>query len=498
MVGKYLLFNTRFKQNKERLSYFCLQSIVLAMKKILLLLGLGFSLTAYSQNLVLDETFNVGTGTDFRVNDIHVLEGGKILIAGNFNNYNGHPAPGIARLNSDGSFDDTFSVNLTSNNFNEIIVEEDGKILAVGEFSGIYRFNSDGTADASFTPPSLTTGGYGPANIAKQGDKYIVTGGFSVVVSGTGLYTDILRLNNNGTVDTGFALSGMSDSFDFGKILVQEDGKLFIAGKFTYYGNAEVNNLMRLTANGQLDTTFNAGSGPAGMVREAIQLPDGKYIVSGQFESYNGEPVHLMVKLNNDGTKDNSFTYMPNVGLPEDGIIGMTIILQDDGKLLVSGDFKDAMQSIEGTPDGSVPVYVCRLNADGSVDPGFAGGNKFNGSVNVIAFQQDEKMLAGGMFYEFAGASRKTIARFTQEVLSVDENDMNMFKAYPNPVSQMLYFDGVQDSGVVTVYNMLGSTIYKSTFTEGSSLDMSGFTNGLYIVKLESGDKVFTQKIIKQ
>lgn len=467
------------------------------MKKTLLLLSLGLSFAAYSQNLVLDETFNVGTGTDFRISDIHILEDGKIMIAGSFDNYNGHPAPGIARLNSDGSFDDTFIVNLTSNNFDEIIIEDDGKIVGVGVFTGIRRFNTDGTFDTSFTPPPLTTGGYGPGNIAKQGDKYILTGSFNVVVPEVGLYTDIIRLNNNGTIDTTFALTGLSNSFDFGKILVQEDGKLFIAGVFTHYGDAETNNLMRLTADGQLDTTFNAGSGPAGAVLEAIQLPDGKYIVSGRFESYNGQPAHLMVKLNNDGTIDDSFAYTPNAGLPEDGIVGMTILLQENGKLLVSGDFKDAMISIEGTPDGSIPVYVSRLNADGSVDSGFTGGDKFNASVNVIALQQDEKLLTGGMFYEFDGVSSKNLARFTQEVLSVNENNMELVKAYPNPVSNSLYFEGTQVGDAVSVYNLLGSKVYNGNLVD-NALDMSALGNGIYIVKLQSGDKIFIQKIIKQ
>lgn len=468
------------------------------MKRTILALALGLSFTAFSQNLVLDETFVVGTGTNFRVNDIQQLPDSKILIAGNFETYDGNPAPGIARLNADGSFDTSFTVNLTSNNFNEAIAEPDGKVIAVGENSGIYRFNADGTPDAGFTPPSLTQGGYGPSYIARQGNKYIVTGDFQVVLPGGEIYRDMLRLNYDGTVDTTFADIEFWDSFDFGKILVQEDGKLFIAGKFINYNDVAVNNLMRLTADGALDTTFSAGTGPAGIVRAAVQLADGKYIVTGQFESYNGAPAHLMVKLNSDGTKDNSFAYLPNVGLPEDGIMATTIIKQEDGKFMMSGLFRDALINIEGIPDGSVPVYISRINADGSTDASFTGGTGFNDSVDVIAFQEDGKLLAGGMFSKFNNTDRKTLARFTQEVLSVNENSITGVKAYPNPVSTVLSIDTAATEGSIAIYDILGSRVYNGVFDTKAAIDMSALSNGVYIVKLQSGNKVFTQKIIKQ
>ncbi|MBK6754378.1 MAG: delta-60 repeat domain-containing protein [Flavobacteriales bacterium] len=68
-------------------------------------------------------------------------------------------------------------------------------------------------------------------------------------------------------------------------------------------------NIYRLHPNGSVDTTFNAGTGTgAGQPIEAIALqPDGRIIIGGIFNTFNGVPCGHIARLNTDGSLDTTF-----------------------------------------------------------------------------------------------------------------------------------------------------------------------------------------------
>ena len=110
-----------------------------------------------------DATFNPGgLGANAQVYTVHVLPDGKILIGGFFTSYNGQNAQKIARLNSDGTLDTSFSVQGTSVNsgVQDLVIQPDGKLLIAGNFTGfdgiqrnrVARLNADGTLDTTFNP----------------------------------------------------------------------------------------------------------------------------------------------------------------------------------------------------------------------------------------------------------------------------------------------------------------------------------------------------------
>ena len=68
------------------------------------------------------------------VHAIAVQRDGKILLGGNFNQVLGVPRNGIARLNPDGTLDDTFNAkhSTTHGLIIAIAIQPDGKILVAG------------------------------------------------------------------------------------------------------------------------------------------------------------------------------------------------------------------------------------------------------------------------------------------------------------------------------------------------------------------------------
>ena len=321
----------------------------------------------------LDPSFNSGAVanrdiSDLRmvsVDDIAVQADGKIIIGGYFTSYNGTPLNHIARLNADGSLDATFNPGTGANEWvGNITLQTDGKIIIGGWFtsfngtsrSGMARLNADGSLDETFNP-------------------------------GIGV---------NNTVWT---------------TAVQADGKIIIGGFFTYYNGTPLNHIARLNADGSLDATFNPGTGASSTVYTTALQADGKIIIGGAFTSYNGTNRNRIARLNTDGSLDATFN--PGRGARKrrafllKGYVQTTTI-QADGKIIIGGEFNSY--------NGSYRNRIARLNADGSLDETFNPGTGVNNTVRTTALQADGKIIIGGYFTSYNGTTINRIARLNANV----------------------------------------------------------------------------------
>jgi uncharacterized delta-60 repeat protein len=109
-----------------------------------------------------DNSFNVGSGVDGAVKSIAVQSNGKILIGGVFTTVNHVARNGIARLNADGSLDDSFNVGSGANgDVRSIAMQTDGNVVIAGSFTtvnGIVRPNVVRLfGDPSVLPPLSIT-----------------------------------------------------------------------------------------------------------------------------------------------------------------------------------------------------------------------------------------------------------------------------------------------------------------------------------------------------
>jgi len=118
------------------------------------------------------------------------------------------------------------------------------------------------------------------------------------------------------------------------KIREQADGKILVGGVFTTVNGVSKSNLVRLNADGSLDSTFNCGAGST--VNDILLQPDGKVIVVGQFNSFEGAPRTSVARLFSNGTLDSSFNL---TGLADGSILSAAI--DADGKLLLGGSFSN-------------------------------------------------------------------------------------------------------------------------------------------------------------
>jgi uncharacterized delta-60 repeat protein len=365
-------------------------------------------------NGTLDATFNPITGADQQVLTTTLQPNGKILIGGWFTNYNGTSRNRIARLNADGSLDETFNPGSGSNNDVEAItLQPDGKILIGGAFTTfngtsrncIARLNIDGTLDATFNPGTGASSRV--ESVALQPDGKILIGGSFTTYNGTSRHR-IARLNADGTIDTTFNPGTGADGSVISMTL-QPDGKIIIGGNFITFNGTTRSRIARLNINGTLDATFNPGTGPDQLVSTTKLQPDGKILIGGLFTNYNGTSMNRIVRLNADGTVD--ITFMAGTGA---NLYVRTITLQPDGKIIIAGQFS----FYNGTPRN----LIARLNADGTLDATFNPGLGANAIVNSTTLQPDGKIIIGGEFTTFNGIIRNKIARIFSPICPTISN----------------------------------------------------------------------------
>jgi uncharacterized delta-60 repeat protein len=353
----------------------------------------------------IDNTFTIGTGFNFPADTIALQPDGKILVGGDFTTYSGVTSNRIIRLNTDGTIDNTFTIGT---GFDIIVttlaLQPDGKILVGGDFttySGvtsnrIIRLNTDGTIDNTFT---IGAGFNLPIYaITLQPDGKILVGGAFTSYSGT-TSNRIIRLNTDGTIDNTFTI-GTGFSSTVSRITIQPDDKILVGGIFTSYNGTTSSCIIRLNTDGTIDNTFTIGTGFNDSVTTIVLQPDGKILVGGDFTTYSGVTRNRIIRLNNNGSIDNTF----NIGSGLNNYV-TSITLQPDGKILVGGNFT--------LYNGTYTNKIIRLNFNGNVDNFFNIGTGFTslGYLVVLQSQPDGKILVGGAFDAFDGIARNNIIR---------------------------------------------------------------------------------------
>lgn len=272
----------------------------------------------YNADGSLDNTFGTNGKAElsFAPNALALLNvdiqpDGKIICSGMYHNGT-HGDMMVLRLNTDGSFDSSFSsdglayfdINATNEAFYDLAIQDDGKIVAVGTTENaasekefvVARLNTDGTLDNTFSNDGYTEIDFAGLDndaraITLSGDKILVTGYCN---TGSHVVMAVGRLNADGTMDHSFGTMGeMRIPFFSGtvaeaqSICLQQDGRVLVAGSadngvFKEFGVA------RLNEDGSLDNSFGSGGkvqtdlSDYDVAYSVAMQNDGKILVAGR------------------------------------------------------------------------------------------------------------------------------------------------------------------------------------------------------------------------
>lgn len=363
--------------------------------------------------------FVAASGLIPQVSKVVQQSSGKFVVFGAFlSSYNDGVSHSIAdkmmtRLTSTGLFDSTFNSGGTGFSdtnqyitvqFNGAAIQSDDQLIVSGSFDrytdsagthaivATVRLSVDGVLDTSF----VTNYDYSLGTLIVQSTGTIIEAGglaqhFGSPAQSTGFLT---RMTATGAVDTNWRTgAGFSGSAGIFSVFVPAPNGQFLmdAAAFTSYYDGQshsINHLVRLNANGSLDTTFNqngTGFAPSATVSDIAVQSNGKIIVTGLFSSYNdGTPhtVNNIVRLNSDGTVDTSFN--PNgTGL---STYSGRILITSAG-ILVARNSAGSWAYNDGTahndPGGLIRISTSTTNSGSGGGSGSGAGGGGSGSSGV-------------------------------------------------------------------------------------------------------------------
>ncbi|MEI2707932.1 MAG: T9SS type A sorting domain-containing protein [Chitinophagaceae bacterium] len=435
------------------------------MKRVLLVFTLLILVQLTNAQFYGDQTFNP---TDVGYNSFSgprsgssaasviahaILPNGKILIGGLITSYNGEGYLNtssvdcnLMRINADGSRDTTFNYGGigASASVRAIAIQPDGKILIGGFFqkynnitvNGICRLNSDGSFDPTFNSASgINSPIYGMGFIYSilvlPSGKILLGGAFRAY--NLIALSDIALINSDGSIDTTFNSGGsgftyhVNYSYNVSSLALQADGKILAGGYFTDYNGTPAKGFVRLNANGSLDNTFSAITSTfpsTALVTSLLIRPDGKTWITGKDISTNGgtNKTGIMLLAAN-GTIDPSFAVTSGAGL---GYSINSLVPVSNNKILIGGNFI----SFNGSLTGS--TKIARVNNDGSLDQSFALGNSVytTGSIVSMSMQADSTILFSGSFTNTISGSNNSLEKLTKNhVLDLRFNEPTGAKA---------------------------------------------------------------------
>ncbi len=452
--------------------------------------------SVHAQPGSLDPTFNPddlgfgsGNGAGGTVRASVVQPDGRVIIAGYFSTYATVSVGEVVRLNTDGSIDPSFAYgDVSGGGVLDMVLQPDGRVLIAGEFTSVQgqarpriaRLNSDGTLDASFAPGSGPNGKV--VAMALQPDGAVLIAGWFTSYAGAPR-ANMARVLTTGALDSTFdpGLGPVGIGANLSRIALQADGRAVVVGQFNTFNGTTSPGIVRLNGNGSIDGGFSPGNGTGTQVHCVTLQPDGRILIGGNFNTFNGITRNRVARLMSDGSLDPSF-------LPGAGTDGSPVcmVLKADGRILIGGNYNSY--------DGVARSRIARLEDDGSLDLTFdpgAGAGVFWGGIPMVyslSVLADDKVIVGGDLQKYDDQHRLNILRIHPDGApdaSFDPQtgaNSNVSVIEPLPDGRLIIagvlhtYDGVP---VPRIARLLPDGDLDTTFTPGAGPNSSALSNVL-------------------
>ena len=361
---------------------------------------------------------------------------GKILVASTFFRDFDNTDFLLVRLYTDGRVDETFGIGgqvVTdifpglSDGPSALAIQPDGKILVAGGSRIFLRYLPTGALDPSFDQDGILIFdlGYGGSINAIK----ILPDGciLAIGVSAEYAYSNRLvlaRFLPDGRLDTSFGNEGkITYENDYGigsfraagvaGVLVQPDGRFIVGGSVSFKQRGGGTHLWRFHPHGSPDESFglNGKVYIENFYTQALVFqPDGKIVTAAQ--SFTGPDfASLLMRFTSNGSLDPSFGLNGKAFQDPDGFdeVIYDIQYQTDGKLLVSGKYRDS------------DFLLRRYLADGSPDITFGSNGKVTTDfmnfdlAQYLRLYLDGRILAVGSTIDDEGFQFLCLARYLND-----------------------------------------------------------------------------------
>jgi uncharacterized delta-60 repeat protein len=514
------------------------------MKNIAFLLALLIQSKSHAQSLIIDTSYSY-TGLSFL--DPTTLAGrafscvkqndGKIIVTGENGTFSY-----LKRFKVNGDIDSTFgflgtvaNTDMTFVSTSEnIIIQPDGKILVLGRAYMnttsrfcVARYTSYGALDGTFgvngtcvidIDPSFQE--YAGAFCLLSDGKIIIAGASSIVSLTSEKDMQIVRLKNNGSIDSSFGANGVlyvdiNDEDNWAEsIAMFPDGKIAILG-ITYNMENDPSYfdcaIIKMNSDGLLDSSFD-GDGKTiidipittTMPFNSRVLSDGKLLIMHTIIG-NSEGFLGVIKVNFDGSLDLNFGI--NGIATDDFAVGYSVSyanamdLTSNDKIIIAGS---GLSPTAVTPLSS--AFFGQFNPSGQMDITFDEDGCQNliydprllEVTDIISISVDTFIIVGTANSSGGFISRLILDNTTG--IQDGQTFENSIRVFPNPTTEYVQ---VQSEGnnitSLKIVDISGKILVHQKVTQKEiSLNVQHLNDGLYFLQCETDHGCFEAKFFKE
>jgi uncharacterized delta-60 repeat protein len=439
----------------------------------------------------------------------------------------------LNRLNLDGSLDETFGNNGVFESYGHvqgswnIVLDSEKNIYFAScneDTIKVTKVKQHGSLDESFGNnghAELVT-----SNIAQNLyiSRIAIDNNGKLIASGE--YKDLETLkeriivacfNQDGSIDNNFGENGLylnpeipnqSNQRNIGRTIINPDNSIVVSG-YVYYSNDEIGFLaVKLNPDGTLDNTF-AENGMYKAILEgyssfrgSILMDDNSIIFCGDETNSSGHNG-MVTKIFANGELDTSFG---NDGYAEcfnggsDTIVMYYDAILKNNEIIVIGDILDETPFTRST-------IITKLNLDGTVvdyygENGsmiFESSSVERPSLRAFAFTEkdDEYYCAGELSSNGDYNILGSIFKIINQDINVNSIDKTNLTIFPNPTSDFVYINSESLIESVSIYNSLGQIIFEiSKPANNQMIRTSQLKKGIYLVKAKVNGKYTSKKLL--
>ncbi len=439
---------------------------------------------------------------------------GKILLAGNTLVNGNSSAFTVVRLNTDGSVDNTFGAGGKQTAgfgfpafLQSAALQKDGKIVAAGygilnnhDVFVVARYNTDGNLDNTFSGGGFQTSSFGNDNyfgssLALQTDDKIVVGGYQQYGSGsTSSSFVVARYKANGNLDSSFNNYGFQTSLSgepfnkFGSAVKIINGTEILEGGNDGQGRFA---LVLYKSDGSLDSSFSNN----GIEVTDIGIRGGRYDATIRSLAISGDALYAAGYGQYPGYQGVVVKYL----LPTAGPLPVTLI--DFSATLKNNTVVLQWQTAS---EQNLSLFVIERSANGNnFSPIGNVTAKRNSNIKINYATLDKQPLQGFNYYRLKIFD--TNDKFVySKVVSVNMKGLFTLRIFPNPAGNTLFIqaNGENEKAVFKITDIEGRRLKEINITLNGTasipVDITTMPKGIYNLVLSKGNKIQTLQFIKE
>lgn len=377
------------------------------------------------------------------------------------------------------------SIDGDINDHNGSVTVSDYWVLRLDNLGNIIWKKSYGgfAADKAYAVRQTTDGGFIVAG--DSGGNYWIV---KLDASGTVQWDKLLGGNGfdvaysvQQTTDGGYVISGSTNSTD-GDVSVSKGG-------LDYW-------VVKLDALGNIQWEKSYGGSDTDVAYTVKQAIDGGFIIAGNSSSTDGDLLNTtgisgawVIKINNIGT----LQWETRLSIA----MGISYIATDALALSLNNSF-----ILVGMAQNSYAGVT--LSALGVISwTKIMGGSNIDEAKAIIQNSDGSYLIAGHTYSSDGDVSlNKGMTDFWVVKLSAvvgieDIENQQDIVVFPNPTNGIFTTNSTQQINTIEVFNNLGQTVYsKKVTSKNTTIDLTSFPKGLYLVQLKTNNKVVTKKMI--